>query len=79
MKDIHQNGSNSQILQKTIEQLRDLRNAEFALDPRSKTGIAAGQFLIFMRQVEEGIVPPRKGLRQFLRLVAHTNTRRETA
>jgi hypothetical protein len=73
MKDIHQNGSNSQILQKTIEQLRDLRNAEFALDPRSKAGIAAGQFLIFMRQVEEGIVPPRKGLRQFIRLVARAH------
>lgn len=69
--------SSSQILQHTIEQLRELRNAEFSRDPRSKTGIAAGQLLIFMRQVEAGIVPPRKGLRQFLRLVASTNSHRE--
>jgi hypothetical protein len=79
MKQIPPNGSRRQILQQTIEQLRELRNAEFARDPRSKTGIAAGQFLIFLRQVESGIVPPRKGLWQFLRLVARADSYREAA
>ena len=76
MDNVSQNDPNSQYsLDQLVEDVRQVRERAFRNHPRSKTGIAAGQFLILLLQVQKGKYLPRKSLRGFFRFIGRDNFR----
>jgi hypothetical protein len=57
-------------LHQLVKNVRQVRERALRKHPRSKTGIAAGQFLILLLQVQKGARLPRKSLRGFFRFIA---------
>lgn len=55
----------SPILDELIEDVRSVRNRAFSNNPRSRAGVAAGQFMLLLLQLRSGLRPSRKSLRNF--------------
>jgi hypothetical protein len=53
-----------------VEDVRFIRERSFAKNPRSRTGVVAGQFLILLRQLQKGERPHRRSLRGFFRFIS---------
>lgn len=48
------NPHSQDVLNGLVEDVRTIRQRSFSKNPRSKTGIAAGQFLILLLQIQKG-------------------------
>ncbi len=53
-----------------VEDVRFIRQRSFAKNPRSRTGVVAGQFLLLLLQIQKGERPHRKSLRGFFRFIS---------
>lgn len=67
-------------LDQLVEDVRSIRRRSFYTNPRSRTGIVAGQFLLLLLQIQRGDRLRRRSLRGFFRLISRdTEAFREAA
>jgi hypothetical protein len=66
-------------LEGVVRDLRVIRQRSFSTNPRSRTGIVAGQLLLLLRELQGGKRPSRRSLRGFVRFVARDIERRGLA
>lgn len=58
------------VLDQLVQDIRSIRQQSFSKNPRSQTGVVAGQFLILLLQIQKGRCPRRRSLRGFFRFVS---------
>ncbi len=58
-----------QALEKLRAELRAVRAEAFRSDPRSRAGVACGQFLILIQCLNSGVLPKRASLLRFFSFV----------
>ena len=70
METIVQRSPQSQYLDDLVRDIRTIRQRSFSKNPRSRTGVVAGQFLLLLLQIQKGERPHRKSLRGFFRFIS---------
>ena len=70
MQSVSQNTQSSQyILDELVQDIRSIRQRSFSKNPRSRTGVVAGQVLLLLLQVQNGQHLNRKSLKRFFHFV----------
>ena len=67
-------------LDQLVEDVRAIRRRSFSKNPRSRTGVVAGQFLLLLLEIQKGEHLHRRSLRGFFHFVSRdSDTFREAA